>query len=115
MAIISQQQISKLSQYFSIIHHTKGRIRLAISPKIMQLQQEFKTLNISLDKAKEFVKNIDGIKEFKFIALLGTVTIIYDSDIFNVRIIEDFINAQNLEHVTEFINTLIDKFNIAGG
>ncbi|MDR1007041.1 MAG: hypothetical protein LBL65_00555 [Campylobacteraceae bacterium] len=111
MTTISEQRVLELSQYFTILHHTKGRIRLAINPNIKKILKEYKTL--SIDKAKEFIKKIDGIKEFKFIALLGTVTIIYDSDILNAQLIEDFINGKNMKQITEFINTFI--FNITGG
>lgn len=108
-----ERQILELSEYFTIIHHTKGRIRLAVNPNIKKMLKEYKTL--SIDRVKEFIKKIDGIKEFKFIALLGTITIVYDSNIFNAQMIEDFINGKNTKQITEFINTLICKFNIAGG
>ncbi|MDR1614810.1 MAG: hypothetical protein LBS26_04490 [Campylobacteraceae bacterium] len=115
MTIISEQQILKLSKYFSIIHHTKGRMRIAVNSKIKEMQKELKTLNISIDKAKDIPKKIDGIKEFKFIALLGTITIIYDENIFNIQMVEDFINGQNIKQATDFINTFINKFNLTGG
>jgi hypothetical protein len=107
MAAVSEQQISELSQYLTIIHHTKGRIRLAVSPNIKKILKEYKTL--SMDKAKEFIKKIDGVKEFKFIALLGTVTIIYDNNIFNAQLIEDFVNGKNMKQITDFVNAVIYK------
>lgn len=113
MAEILERQVLELSQYFTIIHHTKGRIRFAVSPNIKKALKEYETL--SIDKAKEFIKKINGIKEFKLIAFLGTATIIYDENIFNAQMIEDFTNGKNTKQITEFINTLICKFNIAGG
>ncbi|MDR2080470.1 MAG: hypothetical protein LBP54_01080 [Campylobacteraceae bacterium] len=107
MAAVLEQQILELSQYLTIIHHTKGRIRLAVNPNIKKMLKEYKTL--SMDKAKEFVKKIDGIKEFKLIALLGTVTIIYDENVFNVQLIEDFVNGKNTKQIADFVNALICK------
>ncbi|MDR1976762.1 MAG: hypothetical protein LBQ18_07190 [Campylobacteraceae bacterium] len=107
MASVSQRQVLQLSNYLSIIHHTKGRIRVSISPKIRELKEEFEKL--SINKAKESLNKIEGIKDFKFIALLGTVTIIYDGGIFSAQMLEDFINGQNTQEVTTFINTLLEK------
>jgi hypothetical protein len=103
---ITQEQVAKMSKYLSVIHHTKGRIRIGISPQIREMKHEFEKLNISIDKAKELPKKIKGIKDFKLIALLGTVTIVYDSDIFPASMLEHLANGVNSEQVAAFINDL---------
>ncbi|MDR1554824.1 MAG: hypothetical protein LBS39_02210 [Campylobacteraceae bacterium] len=104
---ITKEQVLQISKYLSILHHTKGRIRIGISPKIKEMREEFERLNISIDKAKELPKKIKGIKEFKLIALLGTVTILYDNEVFPSRLLEDLVDGKNSEQVTVFINELL--------
>ncbi|MDR2789756.1 MAG: hypothetical protein LBB59_02095 [Campylobacteraceae bacterium] len=107
MAAVLERQVLELAQYFTIIHHTKGRIRLTVSPNIKKMLKEYKSL--SMERAKEFIKKIDGVKEFKLIALLGTVTIIYDENIFDAQLIEDFVNGKNTKQITDFVNAVICK------
>ncbi|MDR0761690.1 MAG: hypothetical protein LBF13_01425 [Campylobacteraceae bacterium] len=103
---ITKEQVLQISKYLSILHHTKGRIRIRISPKIKEMQKEFEKLDISIEKAKELPKKIKGIKEFKLIALLGTITILYDDALFPASILEDFVEGKNSEQVTAFINKI---------
>ncbi|MDR1285804.1 MAG: hypothetical protein LBJ88_06360 [Campylobacteraceae bacterium] len=106
---ITKEQVLQISKYLSILHHTKGRIRVSISPKIKEMRKEFDKLNISIDKAKKTVRQIKGIKEFKLIALMGTITILYDNDIFPSYMLEDFVEGRNSEQVTNFINKIIKE------
>ncbi|MDR3177662.1 MAG: hypothetical protein LBT96_01635 [Campylobacteraceae bacterium] len=103
---ITKEQVLQISKHLTILHHTKGRMRISVSPKIKEMREEFEKLNISIDKAKELPKKIKGIKEFKLIALLGTITILYDDEIFPSYILEDLAKGANSEQVTDFINKL---------
>ncbi|MDR1460063.1 MAG: hypothetical protein LBI78_00255 [Campylobacteraceae bacterium] len=106
---ITKEQVLQVSKYLSILHHTKERIRISISPKIKEMQKEFEKLNISINKAKEIAGKIEGIKEFKLIALMGTITILYDENIFPFYMLEDFAEGENSEQVTAFINKVIKE------
>ncbi|MDR2635745.1 MAG: hypothetical protein LBC08_02820 [Campylobacteraceae bacterium] len=104
---ITKEQVLQISKYLSVVHRSTGRIRIKISHKIKEMRQEFEKLHISINKAKELPKKIQGIKEFKLIALLGTVTIVYDEGIFPVNMLEDLVEGKNSEQTTAFINKLI--------
>jgi hypothetical protein len=104
---ITAQDIKRLSSYLSLIHHTSGRLRVKISPKIMEMKEVAKDLNLNAKSAQKIVSTIKGVKEFKLNPIMGTITILYDNDIFKNKFFEDIIEGENCEQNAIFINNII--------
>lgn len=68
---INSDILTSIAPFLSTISHTKGRLRVRVSPKIKQLE-------LPVSGIEDRVKNIDGIKNVKFNKLIGSVTIEYD-------------------------------------
>jgi len=102
LLLIDTKQLIELSSYFSIIHHTKGRIRVRVSPKIKQMN----TKSISIDEIKSLSQKIKGITSIKVNKIVGSITINYDNTIFSDSLWVDLIEQKNLEHITSIINKL---------
>lgn len=100
--MIQPQQLIELSSYFSIIHHIKGRIRVRVSPKIKELNQN----HISINDIESLSQKIQGIKHVKINKIVGSITIEYDSHIFADQLWIDLVNQENLEEITNLINRL---------
>lgn len=99
--MISTEDIIKIADYFSIIAHTPGRLRVRVNPKIKN-----EGGNITLEDIENLPKKINGIKEIKIKKIIASVTITYDPAIFEPRLWEDLIAHKNLDEVTKLINTL---------
>lgn len=98
---IKPSDLELLSDYFSIIHHTPGRIRLRASLKLKNLAQQSKI------EAKELIDKLNQIpliKEIKFNKLIGSLTLHYDKDMLEPSLWEDAINGRNLDKIAMIIN-----------
>ncbi|MFK2822551.1 hypothetical protein [Arcobacter sp. YIC-80] len=99
--MISTEDIIKIADYFSIIAHSPGRLRVRVNPKIKN-----EGGNITLADIENLPNKINGIKEIKIKKIIASVTITYDPAIFEPRLWEDLIAHRNLDEVTKLINTL---------
>ncbi|UTJ05914.1 hypothetical protein [Arcobacter roscoffensis] len=99
--MISTEDIIKIADYFSIIAHTPGRLRVRVNPKIKN-----EGGNITLEDIENLPKKINGIKEIKIKKVIASVTITYEPAVFEPRLWEDLIAHKNLDEVTKLINTL---------
>jgi len=99
--LISTEDIIKIADYFSIIAHSPGRLRVRVNPKIKN-----EGGNITLADIENLPNKINGIKEIKIKKIIASVTITYDPAIFEPRLWEDLIAHRNLDEVTKLINTL---------
>ncbi len=99
--MITGEDIIKISSFFTKIHHTRGRLRVRVKPKITE-----EVKNITLNDIKEIPKKIDGIKKIKINKLVASITIEYDPHIFCESIWEDLLKQKNLEEITVLINNL---------
>lgn len=90
-----------LREYFSIVHHTKGRIRLRASLKLKAATQE---KGINPKTLLEVLEKIPLIKSLKFNPLIGSLTIHYDSNLLSPKLWEDCIKGESLEQIAEIIN-----------
>ena len=97
---ITPKDLEILSDYFSIVHHTKGRIRLRAS---LKLKEVAKTSNPQ--EILKLLTKIPCILSVKFNALIGSLTIHYDSNIIEPKLLEDCIKGESLEKIAEIINT----------
>lgn len=97
---ITPKDLEILSDYFSIVHHTKGRIRLRAS---LKLKEVAKTTNPQ--ELLKLLEKIPCILSIKFNALIGSLTIHYDSNIIEPKLWEDCLKGESLEQIAEIINT----------
>jgi hypothetical protein len=93
------EDIIKVTAYFTKIHHTKGRLRVRVDPKVRDEIKDFSDMQSIVDK-------IDGIKRVKINKIVASVTIEYDPIVFEYELWEDLLAQQNLEHILERINRL---------
>ncbi len=99
--MITTEDIVKIANYFTIIAHTPGRLRVRVSPSIKN-----ESSDISIEDIESIPEKIDGIKSIKVKKIIASVTIIYDPDIFAPKLWEDLIKHENLEEISNLINKL---------
>ncbi|QKJ24007.1 hypothetical protein [Poseidonibacter lekithochrous] len=99
--MIETEDIIKIANYFSIIAHSPGRLRVRVNPKIIK-----EGGNLTLADIENLPNKIDGIKEIKIKKIIASVTITYDANVFRPSLWEDLIAQRNLEEVSSIINTL---------
>lgn len=102
--MIKTQDIIQIASYFSIIAHTPGRLRVRVSKKIKN-----ESSNITISDIENLPNKIDGIISIKIKKIIGSVTIMYDPNIFPDKLWEDLINKNDLENITILINKLIKE------
>ena len=98
---IKSEDIVRIASYMSIIHHTKGRLRVRVSPEIKN-----EARSVTLEDIETLPSKIDGIEKLKINKLMGSITIIYDYEVFPYELWEDLIAGNNIEDITEKINNL---------
>ena len=92
--MISVDKLIEIGSYLTLIHHTKGRIRVRVSPKIKE-----QSSGITLEDIEDIPNKIDGIKKIKINKIIGSITIEYDNKVFPDKLWEDMINQENLEEI----------------
>ncbi len=102
--MIKTEDIIKVANYFTIIAHTPGRLRVRVNPKIKEEKE-----NISINDIEDLSKKIEGINKIIVKQIIASVTIIYDPNIFPPKLWENLIKNENLEEITELINRLAKK------
>jgi len=98
---ISSEKIVEIASYFKPIHHTPGRLRVRVNPRIKELSKETK-----VEDVESMVRNISGIKEVKINKAIASITITYDPVIFPKQMWDDLIERKNLDEITKKINAL---------
>lgn len=98
---ITAQRLVELASYFTTIHHIKGRLRVRVSSKIKE-----QSGNITLDDINALPQIINGIKSIKINKIVGSITIVYDNDIFRKELWDDLIAGENPDEIVEIINKL---------
>lgn len=99
--MIKTEDIINIANYFTIIAHTPGRLRVRVNPKIKEEKG-----NISIEDIENLPNKINGIKSIKIKKIIASVTIIYDANIFPPKLWEDLIKNENTEELTRLINEL---------
>ena len=98
---IKPSDLELLGDYFSIIHHTPGRIRLRASLKLKNAAQNS---DINPKDLMDKLSQLPLIKEIKFNKLIGSLTLHYDKDMLEPSLWEDAINGCNLDKIAMIIN-----------
>ncbi|RXJ60566.1 HMA2 domain-containing protein [Candidatus Marinarcus aquaticus] len=99
--MITVDKIIEISSYLTLIHHTKGRIRVRVNPKIKEQSE-----NITLQDIEQIPQKIDGIKKVKINKIVGSITIEYDNTIFPDYLWKNLLNQENVEEIAEILNRL---------
>lgn len=102
--MIKTEDIIKVASYFSIIAHTPGRLRVRVNPKIKK-----EGGNINIEDIEDLPNKISGIKSIKIKKIIGSVTIMYDPNIFTPKLWEDLIKNENMEELSRLINKLVKE------
>jgi len=98
---ITPQKIVEIASYFTVISHTKGRLRVRVNPKIKD-----EVSDVSLSDIETLPSKINGIKKIKINKIIASVTIEYNNDIFPKDKWDDLINGENIDEVVEIIERL---------
>jgi hypothetical protein len=102
--MIDGKKLVELSGYFTIIHQTKGRVRVRVDSKIKQREEK-----VTLKDIENLPKKISGIKSIKLNMIVGSITIEYDNQIFPDSLWVDLVEGKNSEYLVEMINKLIKE------
>lgn len=106
---IKPKDLQIFQDYFSIIHHTKGRIRLRINSKLKQYTEN-DTVDFRL--FLEILEQTPLVLSTKLNTLIGSLTICYDYRLLNPKVFENLIRGENLEEITEIINYYLKEFYV---
>ena len=99
--MITAEELVSLAQYFTTIHHIKGRLRVRVSSKIKE-----QSGNISMSDIEELPQKINGIKKIKINKIVGSITIEYDNNIFPKELWDDLVNGEKPDEIVQIINKL---------
>ncbi|PID47875.1 MAG: hypothetical protein CR967_02690 [Proteobacteria bacterium] len=102
--MLKKEDLIALAKHLNIIHHSKGRIRVRVSPSIKKEQDRF-----DKQMLESFPKQIKGIKDYKINKLIGSITINYDSEIFEPRIWDELIAGNISDGMIEKIENIIKE------
>ena len=100
--MINAEKLVELAQYFTIIHHIKGRIRIRVSSKIKEQQNN----GVTLSDIENLPHQIEGINKIKINKIVGSITIEYDHEIFKKKLWDNLVEGKDLDEVTTIINRL---------
>ncbi len=103
---ITPQKIVEIASYFTVISHTKGRLRVRVNPKIKD-----EVTDVSLSDIETLPNKINGIKKIKINKIIASVTIEYENEIFPKDKWDDLINGENIDEVVEIIEKLKKEIN----
>lgn len=101
---ITPKDLEILATYFSIIHHSKGRIRLRASSKLKNAVEEN---SVDAQSLLECLKKIPAIKGIKFNKLIGSLSIEYDFNLLQPSFWESSLKGERLEEISQTINTML--------
>ena len=101
----SKDDIKNFAEFFHLIHHSAGRIRLRASAKLKNALVNEDTQRLS--QLLESAKALPMVKSIKINKLIGSVTIEYDSEAFEPSLWEIWLSGKNPVFVCERIQNII--------
>ncbi len=104
--MITADKLVAMAAYFTTIHHIQGRLRVRVSSKIKQEND-----NISLEDIMAIPEKINGIKKIKINKIVGSITIEYDNDIFKKELWDDLIAGKNPDTIIPILEKLYKEVN----
>lgn len=106
---VNADLLSFVREYFSLIAHSRGRIRLRASAKLLELKKDPRFCDLDLKSILAIFKNLKSLKEVSFNALTGSLTIIYSAELFAPFLWEQWLKGENLQEIANAINSQIDS------
>ncbi len=116
---IPMSDIAQVAEFFSIIHHIPGRIRIRVNvtkiPAIQKWASETSLREIlpqsSAGEGSEsfiitLLQSLPAVKNIKVNAIVGSATIEYDKAIFEPSLWEDWVKKENLEAICAKLNEM---------
>lgn len=101
--VITKEFLVSVLSHCRIIHHTHGRLRLRVSSKI---KDEFKDVNLNLEKLDEIINSLSGVKSVKFNKTIGSITIEYNKSEFSKSFWESIVVDKKID---DFIYKINDR------
>lgn len=101
----TREDIENFAEYFSIVHHSSGRIRLRANLKLKNLLD--KVGGDELNNFFEEAKALPMIKNIKINKLIGSVTIEYDDKSFEPNLWDLWLRKKDSALVYDKIYNLI--------
>lgn len=107
------EDVTQVAEFFSIIHHIPGRIRIRVNvaklPAIKKWAKETKLREILGENESEnfiitLLKSIPAVKNIKVNAIVGSATIEYDNNLFTPNLWECWVKKENLDEICAKLN-----------
>lgn len=102
--MVKIEDLLRCVPYFSIIHHTKGRVRLRVDAKIEDEAQD-----LGVDFLNDLPTYIKGIKKIKVNKIIGSITIVYDDSIFRPSLWEELLKGNISDELKDDLSALLDS------
>ncbi|RDU54595.1 hypothetical protein CQA49_04635 [Helicobacter sp. MIT 00-7814] len=118
---IPLSEITQIADFFVIVHHVRGRIRIranlknlskakawAQNTKLRQFLADSHSNDMQANGTQAMIiallKRLSAIKEIKVNALIGSATITYDANLFEPNLWESWVKKERLEEITAKLN-----------
>lgn len=103
---ITAEDLHKVAEYFTLVHHTPGRIRLRAS---LKLKKKVSESDLDLDSLQNKIQNIPVIKNIKFNRLIGSLTLEYDAKLFEPSLWDSWLKGERLEEISQKLNKILKE------
>ena len=120
---ITLADISQVAEFFSIVHHIPGRIRIRVNvakiPAIKEWAQgtslrEFLPNNADENLIITLLQSLPAVKNIKVNALIGSATIEYDKTLFAPNLWENWVRKENLAEIELCLNQMLQNLDSLG-
>ena len=120
---ITSADISQVAEFFSIVHHIPGRIRIRVNiakiPAIKKWAQstnlrEFLPNNADENLIIALLQSLPAVKNIKVNALIGSATIEYDKTLFAPNLWESWVRKENLAEIELCLNQMLQNLDSLG-
>lgn len=115
---ISIDDIAQVAEFFSIVHHIPGRIRIRVNvskiPAIKKWASETPLREFlgESEASEKFIitllEKLPVVKNIKVNAIIGSATIEYDKNLFSSNLWECWVKKENLEAIQSCLNENLD-------
>ena len=121
---ISLADISQVAEFFSIVHHIPGRIRIRVNvakiPAIKKwadetpLREFLPNKNADENLIITLLQSLPAVKNIKVNALIGSATIEYDKTLFAPSLWESWVRKENLAEIECCLNQMLQNLDSLG-
>lgn len=111
---IPMEDITQVAEFFSIVHHIPGRIRIRVNvaklPVIKKWAKETTLREVlpANEEGESFIitllQSLPAVKNIKVNAIVGSATIEYDKNLFEPNLWESWVKKENLAQIEAKLN-----------